>query len=430
MVQYAKGRVSKEFEIRGRNHMKNKVFSHGIKNVEKYYYLFFALILMFFYTSDFVLNCDIKSHYDFALKLPLLFENGLEWFTENVKYAHILSYPGWHVLFLIAYLLFRPGAVANFFSYEYCAVLASAVVNTFFSLATIYVTVLGLQRCFDMRKKIALVISSVLMFVGPLYVPILIPNYYLGQFTANPWHNPTTIAVEPFSVACFFLFCYVRKEKNGLSEKKLHIILGELSILLVLSAFFKPSFYQSFVPAVAAYIVLDICFFKTETFKNNIKCMFALLPVSILALFQYILSFTGTSNGIVIKPFEVWLLYSKNPLVSFFCSYFFLFVAAFAFGQEHCLQERTKISTLFVFSSVSQFVLFSFEKGVGAADFLWGVYLASYCAFLVAMVSLAEWIENKGFNTRAKITTVALLCHFISGLGYFIAIFLVGSYKL
>lgn len=408
-----------------------RTFWHCMKNKEKYFYCFFAIVLMIFYTNPtFVAQCDIRLHYEFAMNIPLLFENGLEWFADNVKYAHVLSYPGWHFFFLLVYKVCKIGTDAGFISIDYLPVLASAIVNTAFSIITIFITSFGLQRCFEIKINSALCISGIMTFVGPIFLPVFTNKYYLGQFTANPWHNPTTIAVEPFSIACFFLLYYLRKKNREVEEKKINIMLGIFAGLLLISAFFKPSFYQSFVPAVIVFLGFDFFFLKQGTKKMNIKCALATVPVCMLAVFQYMISFSSTSNGIVIKPFEVWLIFSKNLLVSFVCSYLFIIVVVALLHKIVCKKEYVIISGLYVASAVSQFILFSFAQKAETGDFLWGVYLASYTIFLSGIILLRDWIKEYGFDLRAKIAAGVLGGHVVCGIGYFVAIYLCGSFNI
>ena len=89
------------------------------------------------------------------------------------------------------------------------------------------------------------VISGMLLIMGPLSVPALTDNYYLGQFNPNVWHNPTTIAVKGITLVVFFIYVEIIEENNR-SKKQELLLYFMATVLLFASAFFKPSFYQMF----------------------------------------------------------------------------------------------------------------------------------------------------------------------------------------
>lgn len=399
----------------------------------------FFLWMIFFLNKEFVYNCDLRLHYEFALQLPSIFEMGIGRFEEEVKYAHILSYPGWHLLFLLFYNILSNicgllGIAANTGT---LSVISQAILNSLVLILTFYAVVCVYRRYYKVAEKWAWTFGVIIMFVGPLYLHIVNPSYYIGQFTANPWHNPTTFIVKPITIGVFFLYCWIWKKHNSTStievkkqENKLLIIFG---LCLLISGYFKPSFYQSFVPALFVFCVIDV--FRTK-FKNFIFCLktgIAVFPVCLIALIQYLTSFTAVGNRVILKPFEVWEYFTPHIVGSFMLSMAFPILSFFLCRRaekKEKFEPSFLLGILFFLSALTQFILFSFEEGWAFGDFVWGVYLATLIVFIIGVNNLYHYMCEKGIDVKGIIATAFLGLHLICGLGYFCACYVLDSFYI
>lgn len=402
----------------------------------------FVMWLAFYLNKDFVVNSDLRLHYEFALELPKLFEMGIRKFSQEVRYSHILSYPGWHIIFLIIYSICN--SICRLLKLpinsETCSIVAQAIENSMLVIVSFYIILSVYKKYFKMSKKWACLFSLAMMYVGPLYLPVINSKYYLGQFTANPLHNPTTLAVKPFAIGIFFFYCWILDEHNkvmysGQVHKKQiiceNVSLAVFGMSLLVSAWLKPSFYQIYLPALFAFCVLDCIKTRFKKLKFYIKTGIALLPMGIMILVQYVTSFIRTGNNIVVKPFEVWGIFSNNMPGSFILSLAFPILAYLLYRgiRKNFVANTASIFAMLVFASAfGQFILFSFDIGADAGDFIWGVYLATSIIFMIGIGILWEYVKKVGINLKSSVAILMFCLHLICGIVYFGACFLQGSY--
>lgn len=399
----------------------------------------FVIWMLFFLNKDFVLNSDLRLHYEFALQLPSVLRIGLKAFEQQVKYARAISYPAWHIFFLIVYEIFsiisdRLGFTDNV---ETLSLLSQAVVNSALLLFCFWIIFYVYKRYYKMEKKWAQIFAVAIMFVGPIYFPLVHKSYYIGQFTANPWHNPTSFAVKPIAVVTFFLYCWIYNQHNKVIKKDKrmeNLSLSIFSLCLFVSGYLKPNFYQVFVPALFAFCVIDVFRTKFKSFIFCLKTGIAVLPVCIMALLQYMISFTAVGNKVMLRPFQVWSHFTPNILGSFIISMAFP-IASYSLGGR--LKKRAKedaafpLSILFFLSAVSQFILFSFEEGWTSGDFVWGVYLATLIIFIVeSSNNIKKCIRKEDVNIKTAIVFILFGLHVLCGIGYFCACYIFDSFYI
>ena len=399
----------------------------------------FIIWMLFFLNRDFVINCDLRLHYEFALQLPTVLKIGLKEFEQKVKYAHILSYPGWHIFFLLVYKSFsvlsgRFGLTVNT---ENLSILSQAVVNSVLLLLTFWIIFYVNKIFYKMEKKWAQIFAVGIMFVGPIYLPLVHKTYYIGQFTANPWHNPTSFAVRPIAVATFFLYCWIWNQHNDvikrINRRKENLLLLVFSLSLLISGYLKPSFYQIFVPALFAFCVIDVLRTKFKSFVFCMKTAMAVLPVCVMALLQYLTSFITVGNKVILSPFKVWSYFTPNIVGSFVISMAFP-IASYLFcrySEKRTQHDSTFLLSILLFgSAVSQFVLFSFEEGWTAGDFVWGVYLATLIVFIVESNNVKKFIQKEGMNIKSALVAFLLSLHVLCGVGYFCACYILDAFYI
>lgn len=384
--------------------------------------------IVFYLNKTYVLSCDLRLHYEVALKLHLILEGGMQLFKDSTKYVQIIGYPGWHIIFLIINYLCRylPLEISE----DMLPIVAQAIENSVVLVITFRLIKLVYQRYFKINELWSNIFSIMMMFVGPLYLPIVNIKYYLGQFTANPWHNPTTIIVKPFAIGAFFLYCYIYDNRNN-AKNRTNILLVCFSALLVIGGIMKPSFYETFVPALFVFCVVDVIITRFKSLWFCIKTGFAVIPVCILALVQCALTFTKEGiGGIILAPFAEWSNFTNNYVGSFLISFAFPIAVFCIVGfKKYIKKSYVLLSILLLCSSLSQFIVFGFENGGGAGDFIWGVYLAVAILFIVCSYMLWEYGKDKR-DTKYYVTALIFGLHFLCGVGYFVACYIIGSLNI
>ena len=387
----------------------------------------FGMLIRFFLNRNFILSSDMDEHYHFALQLPLVLKIGITDFKTRVQYPHLISYPGWHIFFDIIYFIILK--CAELFRWhierETIEIYSQAIENTILILVTFAIIIKCYIQYYKINEYISIICGFCLLFVGPLYVPQINSRYYLGQFTANPWHNPTIFMVKPFAVFCFFIFCYLYNHRGKMHKGKENILFAVFSISLLFSAWMKPSFYQAFLPALCLFCIIDVVNTKFKEILFCLKTAIAVLPVCTLAIMQYATSFGESDISIIFAPWEVWNMYTPNKGGSILLSMAFPIFVLFACKFRILRTVDGLLSQLFFFSAVIQFILFSFTGNAGTGDFLWGVYLS---VLIVFMVCGNYFLKMKGIKFR--ISGMILLMHFICGLIYWIKVYDMGTFNL
>ena len=244
-----------------------------------------------------------------AKNAELLLNSGLR------AVLHEIGYPLW--AFLVAGIMKISRAPA----YE-----ASAIAGGLLNILT-YMLVYGylVKECKEERMWIGL-LSWFLLLVGPFYIPWYNQNIYLGQFTPNIWHNPTTICVRPFAFVAFLL---ILKLLKGYEEEQQKFTVNNwifLAVILVLCNLAKPSFVQIAVPGLAVYLIILLFRSKGRALKFCFQIASAFVPCVCVMLWQMVVSF-GTSSsadgGIEIAWFDVMGATSPSIPFSLFLSFLF-----------------------------------------------------------------------------------------------------------
>lgn len=298
----------------------------------------FCLLAGYFTYRFAFYNISLDTRNDFAAhahKLIALFRSGNFW-TGWVSTPHCL----WHVTVLFAYgvlqipLDIAASLVAAGYTVFYYCVLVWAVdrVLSHYKYEVNDVLVAFLCFCFLFEQAITIAWFDV-------------GTAYYGPFSMNPLHSPTQLGVRGFSLLCFCIVIDVL-HSFGKEDYKPIFFQGSivkqrilLAMFLFLSVVMKPTFAESFIPAVAFYM-LGVWIYRR--FKKDLasayfkSCLWMLLcaaPALLYMLLQYIVFFAlgngyGDSEGMIFTPmFAVWKLFTENvPLSILFGMAFPLYV--------------------------------------------------------------------------------------------------------
>ena len=246
----------------------------------------------------------------------------------------------------------------------------------------------------------------ILIFVSPI-INWWKPGIYLGQFTPNVWHSPTTIMLIPFSLAIIYLV--IKQEALGFKAS----LFG--SIILAFSVLMKPSFAIVFLPALFLLVI-------AKKFPFRYLITYSVFTSIILGWQFYYLGYGGDS-GVIFQPMFVWSLYTPNHVGSLLVSFSFPVVMTLLFRKHLRNTKLIALAWILVFVALGQFIFLA-EEGprIRDANFYWGTVPSLYILFLVLMVELVVLTSTsiKLFPIKLGVCYSFLFLHFLSGIVYFI----------
>lgn len=362
---------------------------------------------------------DYKDHLDTALSFVEYCDayhfKALEVFKAENRYSHVIAYPAWHVLVILASKVF--GLFGAVLTREEVLVFSVVSVNVLLLLASYLVIARYFRK---LSNGIAAIIASVcVMFCGPLDNLALFDSYYLGAYTGNLWHNPTYLAVKPLAIACFLLFADILADKSAKFRDY-----AKAAVLLGLSAFCKPSFYQCFVPALVVYCVLHWAIARDrETFLHFAKVAGACVPIALVAAFQSGFALSGDGGaGLSMEWLYVIEHYTEQWVRCILLSVAFpllVFVLA-AVGRRW--NGKVELALWTLVSALAMYLLFYIDISPFAGDFSWAVGLALNIGFVVGAGELLRWWSQGGTVGRILAASGAVLfaAHVLCGLLYFL----------
>ena len=346
-----------------------------------------------------------------------------------------LTYP---VMFWGAYILDK---------FLYNTPLAMAIMVTIFNFLALQFTRNIIRKLVGDHTPLLVTFSSIaLFFVSMIFNHRLealgILHYYVGVGSPNPWHNATYMAARPFSILSFAYGAYTLAHYEADMAKGIRFEWGVhkyyifFAFIIALTTLTKPSYTLPHMVVVFVVAVYRVIKNKFSTLRQSVLLAVAYIPTICVLIWQYFLSFTGTSygeeQGIAISLFESWSMNCKNiPLA-------ILLAALFPFITLVIHRDQLKESAEFRFAwqiyivGLLMNVIF-IEKGVRANDgnFGWG-YL--YGIFFVFLTGIVMWIRDiqtiSNGTTLVKkkmatlVETMTLLLHLVMGIHYFQMLFI------
>lgn len=343
--------------------------------------------------------------------LPL-FTDG-NW-TEGWK---AVPYCMWHLgVLVLHHLLYIP--------YE----VSVACMSIILSLLSFYILYwMLLKYTAAMGEEINSVKAALITFglstVQPLYMYWMDSgDRFGGSYSMNPIHNPTQMSSRPFvllSICLVYDIWNKQKEdsyqgvffntKNGLKKPYIY-----LTITLLLSTLFKPTFSEMFIPAVAFIMLAEwIGLIRKKNgsasayFKQCINMLFCAIPSLIYILLSVLgYSVFGGSYGaegsfIITKPFEVWGMYTENVILSVVMGLAFpLFM--FLLNTEFFLKDNLgRLALLSYAVGFLEAALLGESGKLEHGDFLWPMMWGMALLFIVSTFRLLV-LEQTQATTKTK----------------------------
>lgn len=284
-------------------------------------------------------------------------------------------------------------------------------------------------RRIEHANRWSMLVTVILMIVGPIFIFTFPESQYLGYFSANPFHNPTFILLKPLALIWFYV---AAENMFGKSSIKQALI---AALLVFLATSTKPSFTITILPALG---LVWLCF-NTRKFKQlNWWLLIAgmgIMAVLVLAT-QYLVSYTSAGldesvEKFVITPFKTLLSYSDSFFVVILkivmSTIFPLYITVYYWKE---IKNKTvfQLGWLNYLVGMIMAVLLSEEVRFQHGNFLWGPMIGIFILFFITSThyfgEVATKIQQKELHFIDAIPGALLSLHFICGLIYFINVLL------
>ena len=325
------------------------------------------------YHAYFLPGTDIYYHTTWALEdVDSIFD-----FISNV-----LSYPLWHYTTRFLYVVFG-------FEEPMAAAIAMAMYNMLTYIAIDYFCKELFPEICDETGNYILLLMMV-FFVGPLYYPRFNIHYYEGQWSPNPWHNPTNITVRFFTVLALTLIGIIIEN----AVKIYHYIL--LAVVLLLSALAKPAFLQGIIPGLGLYMIISMFIKKDKNLLvKYIKIIVAFIPSVMYMVYQFFMTVTTNKSnsqnqsdvmGVGFAWGREMHEWTTNMGMSFLLAFAFP-VIVFVFNYKTVLKNKiVQIICCFEVAAWLEGALLYFKGKEGACDFVWASILSMFMVWLIAII--------------------------------------------
>jgi hypothetical protein len=286
-------------------------------------------------------------------------------------------------------------------------------------------TALHFARRWLPQERLAQLVALTYTFAMPIVNPFRPDDVYLGQFSANVWHNSTTILASIFVLPAFW-FGLQALEKGGRRTS----IFFMLSLLGLVAS--KPSFALTLGPTLAVVALWQAWKYHDSGGVNRLVALgTASIPAAILILAQYIIVFQQETMFVdrttVFAPFEVWTMFTNNIPFSFLSSLVGPAIVIWALGIRRFFADKFLVISMLTFVvALLQYVLLA-EAAVNG-DFLyegnwtWAVIPALAVVFFrstaITISNLASQDVSHAEKIPWAIAGTVILLHVASGIYY------------
>lgn len=339
------------------------------------------------------------------------------------------------------------------FLFEVCRIpmeAAAAFATCLYALFYYYVLYWVIRRFTDHigQKVTALrgnVITFSFCFVQALYFYWLdTGGQYLGVFSPNPLHNPTQMGVRGFALLTFCLAVDLLSYENDRTyrpvffhveraTRKRYIL---LAVLLFLSTLMKPTFAETFIPAVALFMLgtwisrLVRRDAPAWYFKKCLVMLLCALPSLLYMLTQFLAFFWfgggyGSEGGLVFtKWLEVWKLFSDNVFLSILLGMAFPVYVLLLDARFFCKSTAGRLALIsYGVAFLEAAILGEDGSRFSHGNFLWPLMSGMLLLWLTALLHLMTLEHTEG-RTRLKQGLLhfgwfLFFCHLFCGLAFY-----------
>lgn len=286
-------------------------------------------------------------------------------------------------------------------------------------------TALYFARKWMTHERLAQLVALSYSFAMPVVNPFKPEDVYLGQFSANVWHNSTTIMASVFVLPAFWFGLRLLERADVRSAVWFSIFLFGL----VAS---KPNFALSLGPVLALAALWLWWRDRNQTgFRRALLLTASVVPALVALLTQYIIVFQQRAVladvQVVIAPFTVWQSYTSNIPFSLVQSLAGPVVVIWALGFRGLIRDRfLSVALVVLLVSLGQYVLIAevLPDGSYAIDgnWTWAVIPSIALVFFrIAAITITR-LEVPGTTKQMQVpwmvAGLVVTIHVLSGLYY------------
>jgi len=283
-----------------------------------------------------------------------------------------------------------------------------------------------------------LIISTGLIFLSGIYVPIVHSLFYINSLGTQPWHNSTFFGMRLFGLLYIYelLDVFPTYYVERISLKK-----GiKMAAFLAVSTLFKPNFLICVCLAMGFAFVFDLlCHRSVKTLSNIFFMALTFIPSLIVMGLQFFLVYIygmfdeGESSGVKLSLMSGWIWEQSilSTIVKFLAFWSFpLIVLAIIKIHKKKNGDRNLILVSVLYASSILICNFIKETGKRAGDenFIWGIP-ATYYILMIYFAALffneyKEYRNNndngkKGLSILFSSGFIVLSLQIVSGLAYY-----------
>jgi hypothetical protein len=272
------------------------------------------------------------------------------------------------------------------------------------------------------RRGAAAAIALLMLVAMPLLSPGLAQGIYLGNVTANVWHNSTQMFALPFALAAFVAAVALLRAPTASRA----LLCG---LLILISTMAKPNYTLALLPVLGLALLWTMRLARTRPVRQLAVICLAFLPAVLLLGSQYLLVFGSKGvreTQLVVAPLAVWSAYSVSIPVSIGLSIAGPLAVLLVLPKRWRNNEAMVLAWLVLGVSVLQLTLLAERLASGAiamdGNFFWGSYSAIFMVFLVSAILLARAFldgpTSRGRRAAMVAAAVVLSLHAGSGIYY------------
>lgn len=246
-----------------------------------------------------------------------------------------------------------------------------------------------------------------MLFIGPIYMPVLHEYFYMKSFGSFAWHSPTQQSMTLFAMisAICFIEMYMTYEEKGIRPW----IWAATMVTTMIATGFKPSYTIDLVLAIVVMFVIDLVREGREGFAKRFGQMFimgcSIVPSGLYMLWLNSKEFAESTQ----YGEEHKVLLSLAPLLEYkglWAAVLFGItfpIAVFAFNSDRFKDVKYRVILYIFIMGVVQWAVIE-ETGTRAnfGNFIWGRMIGCWLLTLAACPVLLEVLYDKDLLGRGS----------------------------
>jgi hypothetical protein len=243
-------------------------------------------------------------------------------------------------------------------------------------------------------------------------------DLYLGYIGINVYHNPTMVALKPFTLLLFLYASAVFCPRSSHTATELTAAV----CLTLASTLAKPSYTICLLPALFAFSAYRLL--RRDYVDRRLLLGGIVVPALVTLAWQYEVTYVSQPSSIVFAPLAVMRMYSSSLLPKFLLSVLFPLLVAVLFWRRAIASAALSLAWLtFMFGAGYTYLLAEAGPRMAHGNFGWSAEISLFILFVVsALFVLREGlltfpVTRTSWKLNAKLALCALGfgLHLVSG---------------